>query len=180
MTAVLKAPSFLSIEEAARILQAAKRRPRDYVLIGCLLYMGLRVGELCRLTKDQVDLAEGYVRYVGGRKVKREVLVPIHPALREDLAAYMRTVRGPRLFPLTVRAVEKLVKRVAAEAGVRRRVWPHLFRHTFVTLLRKQGADWKQIQALVGHSSIKVTMDFYSGVDLDEKRRAVERLPALG
>lgn len=177
--ALVKSPSFLSIEEASRILQAAKRTPRDYVLIGCLLYMGLRVGELCRLTKDQVDLREGYVRYVGGRRVKREVLVPIHPALRENLAAYMETAGGPRLFPMTVRGVEKLVKRVASEAGVDRRVWPHLFRHTFVTLLRKQGADWKQIQALVGHSSIKVTMDFYSGVDLDEKRQAVERLPKL-
>jgi integrase len=71
------------------------------------------------------------------------------------------------------------VKRICAKAGIKKNITAHSFRHTFATIARQKGEDLKVISEYLGHTSIKITMDIYSHVDIEEKREISDRMGAL-
>lgn len=66
--------------------------------------------------------------------------------------------RGPRgeYEPLGVSGLQQMIRELARQAGIQRRVWPHMFRHTYITFLLQQGLDATKIRRVVGHTNTQL------------------------
>ncbi len=166
-------PDVLAPDQVADILDAPPPDDdaglRDRAMLELLYGCGLRVSELVGLDTDRVDLPNQQVRVIG--KGNKERRVPMGDEARERLHRYMAGPRQawtagrptPAVFVsrrgrrLSRESVWRSVKRWAAQAGVRERVTPHTFRHSFATHLLEGGADLRVVQALLGHASISTT-----------------------
>ncbi|MBI4310717.1 MAG: tyrosine recombinase XerC, partial [Chloroflexi bacterium] len=169
-------PSFLTQEEAKRLLETGPNETpaglRDRALLELLYASGLRASEVVGLDLADVNLPTGEAR-VWGKGAKERIVLMGGPA-RAALAQYVQAGRsalaakGRRsteaLFlnnrdggRLTQRAVQLLVHRSGERAGIGRRVYPHLLRHTFATHLLDGGADLRVVQELLGHASLAST-----------------------
>ncbi len=176
-------PDVLSREEVALILAAPGKDRlglRDQAMFELLYASGLRVSELVGLKVTDLDMQRGVVKVFG--KGSKERLVPVHDTALAKVAVYLRDAR-PALHPvedamflnrsgkgLTRQAVFKLIKRYALEAGVRKRISPHSFRHSFATHLLEGGADLRSVQLLLGHADLAAT-ELYTHVQADRLRR---------
>jgi integrase/recombinase XerD len=142
---------------------------RDRALLELLYATGMRASECLGLKLDDVNLTAGYVICLG--KGRKERLVPLGGEAGHWLARYLRDVRPlatrrrdtGRLFvnarggPLSRQSLWVLVRRAAEAAGVRRRVSPHVLRHSFASHLLENGADLRSVQAMLGHADIGTT-----------------------
>ena len=167
-------PRPLTVDEVAALVAAPADDGtpvalRDRAILETLYGAGLRISELVGLDVDDVDLEEGSVRAVG--KGSRERVVPVGRYGITALEAYL--VRGrpslarPRtrgaLFlnqrggRLTRQGCTNIVKAMARRAGIRKRVTPHMLRHSFATHLLEGGADVRVVQELLGHASVATT-----------------------
>jgi len=152
--------------EIARIL-AATKNSREQAMIGLLSYCGLRNSELCSLKVKDVDTDNNLVKVIGG-KFKKDRVVPMSKDCCKMVIRYLRDYgreKKKRLFVTLVRrndysgwALRKMVKVVAGRAGITKRVYPHLFRHSFITHLIDRGANIVAVQHFAGHSNIQTTM----------------------
>lgn len=166
-----KLPEFLTREEISRILAlpdvSTKLGMRDRCMLELLYAAGLRVSELIRIKALDYDAQVGLLRVFG--KGAKERLVPIHFTAQKVLNQYLEFTRS-EFNPvedfmflnrsgkgLTRQGVWKLIKKFAAEAGIRRSISPHTFRHSFATHLLEGGADLRTVQMLLGHSDISAT-----------------------
>jgi len=160
---------------------------RDRAVLEMLYATGLRVGELCALQLDHVDLAGCLVRVLG--KGGKERVVPFGSkaalALRAWLAASSDLRERPRgsvdaVFlnlrggPLTDRSVRRILDRRLGEAAVLGHYSPHALRHSFATHLLGSGAELRSIQELLGHASLSTTQR-YTHVDVDALMRVYDR-----
>jgi len=149
-------------EELERLLAAPKgnnlKALRDKAILELLFSTGLRVSELCSLSRDRISEAKsGEISIRGkGGKIRLVFISDIaQKALKEYLSK--RTDVNEALFPLTPRSIERIVKYYAIKAGISKKVTPHILRHCFATDLLSSGADLRSVQSLLGHSSIATT-----------------------
>ncbi|MEA2085450.1 MAG: site-specific tyrosine recombinase/integron integrase, partial [Chloroflexota bacterium] len=166
-------PSFLSIEEVKRLLEApdlsTPRGQRDRALLELLYASGLRVSELAGLNLEQVDLDSREIRVRGKGSKERVVLMgrPAAGALatylgqgrrellgKKDTHAFFINRYGERI---TERTVQRMLGKYALLAGISKRVHPHMLRHTFATHLLDGGADLRVVQELLGHANLSST-----------------------
>lgn len=162
-------PNFLNEEEAHRLLAAAEGSPRDKAILRVLAYGGLRVGELCRLTVDDLDLDHQLLRVRAGKGEKDRMVVveaTTCEAVRAWLAERGTEVGDLRVFPLCRESVERLVRARAEAAGITKEVTPHTLRHTLATTLLRRGLDLRFIQKQLGHASVATTQ-IYTHVDTE-------------
>lgn len=131
---------------------------RDKAILELFFSTGLRVSELCSLSHDSIDFSRDEFSIRGkGEKVR---LVFLSPAAKEAIKIYLKKrkdVEKSELFPLTIRSIERLVKKYAIKAGITRKVTPHTLRHAFATDLLQNGADIRSVQMMLGHSNISTT-----------------------
>jgi site-specific recombinase XerD len=160
-------PSILSVEEITRLIEAADGLYHRTMLM-VLYSTGMRSAELLQLHVADIDSRRMliHIRYGKGG---RDRYVPLSPTLLETLRVYYRWMRPKTwLFPGTVhnwRADKPITKRVlwnavvlaAERADLRKRVSPHLIRHSYATHLLESGADLRTIQLLLGHVNIRHT-----------------------
>ncbi len=166
---------FLEPEEIDRILATprgkAVEKLRDRALLRLLFSSGLRVSELVSLNRDQLNLAkrEFSIRGKGSKLRIAFFSLATQTALEQYLEK--RVDLDPALFArhnqkgfqkeedlrLSVRSIQRLVKKYAREAGIIKKVTPHVLRHSFATDLLQNGADIRSVQSLLGHSSINTT-----------------------
>ena len=131
------------------------------IMLKLLLVTGLRNAELVQLRLADVDVHTGHLRIVQGKGHKdREVLFPL--SVRGELAQYVERQRGQgatylfeskRHRPYSTRRLRQLVAQYARAAGIKKRVYPHLFRHQFITHLTKHGIISPKLQLLSGHTA---------------------------
>jgi integrase/recombinase XerD len=177
-------PDVLSQTEMAAVL-AAPNGPdrlavRDRAMLELLYAAGLRVTELVTLRPNDIDMQRGVIKVFG--KGSKERLVPINEPAMAKIAVYLRDAR-PAFKPvedalflnrsgkgLTRQAVFKLVCRYALQAGIRHRISPHTFRHSFATHLLEGGADLRSVQMLLGHADLAAT-ELYTHVEEGRLRR---------
>lgn len=160
----------ISKEELKRLLSSPSGNEvkdlRDKALLEMLFSTGMRVSELCSLSR-YIDLKKEELTIRGkGDKVR---LVFLSPAAREALNAYVDArgdleealfvgvSRNGQVGRLTTRSVERIVKVHAIKAGIDKKVTPHVIRHSFATDLLENGADLRSVQALLGHANITTT-----------------------
>jgi len=184
-----KLPDVLSEEEVTRLLEApAGESPesvRDRAMLELLYATGLRVSELVGLGLQQLDLDGGFLVAFG--KGSKERVVPIGERAEGALRAYLRTsrpalVRGRsaavfvsrRGAAMTRQAFWVRLKRLGRQAGIERRLSPHVLRHSFATHLLEHGADLRAVQAMLGHADISTT-EIYTHVHQERLRRVYDR-----
>ena len=171
-------------DELERLLASPKgtelKDLRDKAILELLFSTGLRVSELCALTRD-IDLkAEDMsIRGKGGKvrvvfiSDEAKKAVKDYLSARKDMsdALFIQTdnpisrknKNDKMVGTLTRRSVERIVKQHAIKAGISKKVTPHVMRHMFATDLLGNGADLRSVQSLLGHSSI-VTTQIYTHV----------------
>jgi integrase/recombinase XerC len=136
------------------------------------------------LRVSDVDLARHTIRVLHGKGDKATTR-GFHASATDALARWVDArkgmgLRGGPLFctldggQLHAQYVRDLLKRLAAEAGVDKRVHPHGFRHTFAVELRREGVDVAVISKLLGHSSIAVTVRYLDHLTNDEAIAALQ------
>lgn len=134
-----------------------QKRLRDKALLELFFSTGLRVSELCSLPRD-LDMSKDEFSVRGkGEKVRVVFLTEAAKAALKQYLDKRKDVTGGRLFDLTARTVERIVKYYAVKAGISKKVTPHVIRHSFATDLLQNGADLRSVQALLGHANITTT-----------------------
>jgi len=176
-------PRYLSEEEVSRLLKAAEGNPRDYAILVTLAYTGLRVSELCNLNIEDVDFSEKTIRVISGKGDKDRIVI-FEENTENAIVQYLRVRAVPQegtpLFTstrrkrITPRSVELMIQKYARQAGITKKVTPHVLRHTMATSLLKHGADIRIIQQLLGHSSLSTT-EIYTHVDEEMLRQAYRK-----
>jgi site-specific recombinase XerD len=191
-----KETEFLTEEEAESILRVPDRRTlqgkRDYAILLTLLTTGLRKAEICGLKVGDLKTYrnQAVIDVVGkGHKFRRiplktETLLSIQDYLKANgngvnpnhAVFYTLGKHGPyEGKPLTPKAVDCLIKSLAEKALIRKRIHPHVIRHTFATTLLGKGNDLRTVQALMGHSHIRTTEAYLHSTD-DRKVEAIQSL----
>lgn len=179
-------PVILSGTEVLSLLESLK--PLQHRMVVMTAYgMGLRISEACRLSVDDVDSARMLVHVRNGKRGRdRYVMLP--ERLLVCLRGHWKTVRppGPWLFPgrgpgthIGAGAVRKALHKATDDAGIKKRVTPHILRGSFATHLLESGVDIRTIQALLGHGSIRTT-EHYVQVSRAHIGRVQSPLDVLG
>lgn len=181
-------PEVLSVEEIDMIESAIDLSKweghRNKAIIEVLFSCGLRVSELTNLKLSNLYLDEEYVRVEG--KGRKERLVPISQKAIKELGYWfddrrlMNIKKGEEDYVflnrrgahLTRTMILIMVKKYAEEAGIKKTISPHTFRHSFATALLEGGADLRVIQAMLGHESIGTT-EIYTHIDTHTLREAI-------
>lgn len=150
--------------EVARLLASVKNS-REGAMVSVLAYCGLRNKEVCNLKVEDIDLNNNLIKVFGG-KFKKDRVVPMSKECSKTIINYLNDF--PRNSPLftTLKegkqyngwALRKRVKIIAKRAGIKKRVYPHLLRHTFISHLIERGANIVAVQQFAGHADIKTTM----------------------
>jgi site-specific recombinase XerD len=165
---------FLQSEAVDKLLAApdvaSLRGLRDRAILETLFSTGLRVAELVRLDRNDVEGREEVS--VLGKGKKRRVVFLSHSA-QQAIIDYLRTRKDddPALFirekgigqvsrRLTARSIQRLILHYSSLCGVTEHVTPHTLRHSFATDLLQSGADLRAVQALLGHSSVATTQRY--------------------
>lgn len=142
---------------------------RDIVVLELLFSTGLRVSELCALTRDTFLLEDDELRLlVRGKGSKERILQITTPELVQLIKAYYNEFQkeiqqcgfillNRRRRPLSAQSVRRIIQKYLKQIGVTYHITPHMFRHTFATALLEAGMDIRYIQSLLGHSSISTT-----------------------
>jgi len=174
-------PRYISEEEVSQLLDAAKGSKRDYAIISTLAYTGMRVGELCNLTIDDLDFNQKTIRIRSGKGDKSRIVIMdehVERALKDYLTSkekvtslVFNSLKGDSI---TEESVQRIVRSYAKKAGITRPVTPHVLRHTLATHMLRHGADIRVIQHLLGHSSIATTQ-IYTYVDTSLLKETFEK-----
>ena len=156
-------PDVLSKEEIKKILDATVTDLRFFCMFSILYSAGLRISELLELKPGDINESRSLIRVRQG-KGKKDRYTLLSKPLMKKLAEYNRLYRPKVWFferrpgePFTESIVSKRLKAVAREAGITKRIYPHLLRHSFATHLLEQGTDIKIVKELMGHNNIKTT-----------------------
>lgn len=181
-----RALDLITTEELRRLLDAPDgadlKSLRNLAILELLFSTGLRVSELCSLSRD-INLSADELSIRGkGEKIR---VVFLSSEAKSALKKYLdkRTDMDDALFvrlnrekarngdmALDPRSVERILKFYAIKAGISKKVTPHVLRHMFATDLLSNGADLRSVQMLLGHSNISTTQIYTHVTDSELKR----------
>ena len=177
----------ISADELGRLLKAPTgddvKSLRDKAILELLFSTGLRVSELCSLSRD-LDLSsdEFSIRGKGDKvrvvflsdEAKKIVKKYLDKRTDVDDAMFVKVDRKEgsqsKEVGLTRRSIERIVKYYAIKAGISKKVTPHVIRHCFATDLLGNGADLRSVQMLLGHANISTTQIYTHVTDSELKR----------
>lgn len=199
----------LTIDEVERLYAAAAKVGAEWKLLFMTgIYTGLRLGDCCRLTWDNVNIERQVIQVIPEKTKKhahgKPVTIPIHASLLAELQAAMcgNGERGmgnggfinPKVADLYINRnwlLDDTLRRIFTTANITMSVRMegrsrksvvasfHSLRHTFVSLSANAGVPLPVVQSIVGHCSTAMTRHYYHE-NLDALRRAVEAIPAVG
>jgi integrase/recombinase XerD len=184
-------PDFLNVAEINRIVSAIDlSKPegeRNRAILETMYSCGLRVSELVNLRLSSLYPELGFIKVIG--KGDKERLVPIGNTALKFIAIYRQHVRihakikkgnedilflNRRGARLTRQMIFVLLKDLVREAGIKKTVSPHTFRHSFATHLVEAGADLRAVQEMLGHESITTT-EIYTHLDRTYLRETLQK-----
>lgn len=187
-----KLPNVLSLDEVENIMNAVDLSGnaqgvdghRNRAILEVLYGSGIRVSELVELKISECFLDEGYMKVEG--KGSKQRLVPlssqavIQIRLWNEGRKLLNIKSGEQNYlflnrygsRLTRAMIFVIVRDVSIRAGIKRKISPHVFRHSFATHLLQNGANLRAIQQLLGHESITTT-ELYTHVDMSYLRKVI-------
>lgn len=159
---------------------ARKNAIRNIAVLEILFATGARVSEICTLTPDAVDLTNHTVKIFGKGSRERIIQIENHDVL-EALNRYYETFHddiskagfffvNKLRHRLTEQSVRAMINSQAAAIGYEKHITPHMFRHSFATLLLEEDVDIRYIQKILGHSSISTTQ-IYTHVSMAKQKQ---------
>lgn len=170
----LKLPDTLSLEEIDKLLisidLSTEEGHRNRAIIETLYGCGLRVSELISLRLSDLFFEEDFIRVIG--KGNKQRLIPIGNFTQRQIENYinhqrkkLKIAKGHEDFvflnrrgkQLTRAMIFTIVRQVAKNIGLKKKISPHTFRHSFATHLLENGANLRAIQTMLGHESITTT-----------------------
>lgn len=168
-----KLPQVLDPDEAKVLVEVPTDAPlglRDRAVLELFYSSGLRLSELCALRWHDLDLDDGLVTVMG--KGSRQRSVPIGSHARHALTEWRRSTGAAgtdpvfpgRNGPITPRAVQLRLRKLAQQQGLYKRVHPHLLRHSFASHILESSGDLRGVQELLGHADIATTQ-IYTHLD---------------
>lgn len=177
-----KIPDVLTKEEVKSLIQNSGSL-RNKLLVEFMYSSGLRVSECARLKLNDLNIEEktGLLKLGKGGKDRFFIL---SDKLIEDLKNYLKLNKDMEyLFPGTegpvgVRAIQRVVTRIAKKSGIKKHVYCHLLRHAFATHLLEDGVDIRKIQLLLNHSNLQTT-SWYTQVSTKELKKVKSPLDSL-
>ncbi len=177
-----KLPTVLSKEEIKALLDQVKNF-KHKLLIEFLYASGLRVSECVSIKLRDLELEQrmGTVRSGKGKKDRQFIL---SNQLIEHIKEYLEKfpqeeyLFGTKGNPLGIRQAQKIVKKAAAKAGIKKRVFCHALRSSFATHLLEAGTDIRVIQELLGHSNLATTQR-YTKVSTEQLKKVQSPLDTL-
>lgn len=153
----------LSQEELEAIINTAyKDKGSKGLIIKTLFLTGARVSEFVNMMPEDVYFDENKVLIRQGKGSKQR-FVPILPSLAQELKTHLNGRKAGYLFEnnrskqYSSRSIQQMVKEMAKKAGIYKRVYPHLLRHTIATMLVNKGMNIEQVQLFLGHSKPETT-----------------------
>lgn len=168
-----KIPNFLSFDEVTKILKAPNLKTvqgiRARAIIELMYATGLRVSEVSGLKVSDCNMEVGFVKCKG--KGSKERIVPLGKVAQHFVQRYLAEGR-PKLLgkkisislflaqgarSLSRQSIWKVIKQMTKKAGIRKKISPHVLRHSFATHLLERGADLRSVQEMLGHASITTT-----------------------
>ena len=169
--------SYLTPEEVYRIVETAKEGrngDRDSLLIKTLFETGLRISEALSLTPRMIGDYEGHaVLHIKG-KGKRPRMVACPDGLAHQLKSHAYTNNlglDDRIFNINRKRAWQIVMETAKKAGIQKKVYPHLFRHSDAIERLRQTGNPKALQHHLGHSTAFMTMRYLSTLTAEEALR---------
>lgn len=152
---------------------------RDIAVLELLFATGMRISELCSIKPDCINLEDGTIK-IYGKGAKERILqignTDVLAAVREYGEAFSNTIGSSNCFfvnrlghQLSDQSIRNMINQYADLAGIGQHITPHMFRHSFATLLLEEDVDIRYIQQLLGHSSITTTQ-IYTHVTLNKQR----------
>jgi integrase/recombinase XerD len=176
-------PDVLNPQEVESMLMAFDDQQdpaqvRNRAILEIMYGAGLRVSELTSLSLEQLFFEIGFIRVVG--KGNKERLIPVGEPAMDATKYYLDHVRkgfvrkrantlgmvflNQRGTPISRMSIWNMVQEAAKKAGITKKVYPHILRHSFATHLLEGGADLRAVQEMLGHVSI-LTTEIYTHVD---------------
>lgn len=179
-----KLPYVPTEEEIRKYYKAVweSRNTQDMIIIKTLLYTGIRVSELIRLKRSDVDLDSCHIKIISG-KGQKDRIVPFPKSFRETLALYTENSKKQATVSLfesswskaySDRGVRKILEKYSKIAGIERNISPHKLRHFLFTWLKQKGIDDALIQPYSGHES-RQSLEVYSRLSLDKAQESYEK-----
>ena len=160
---------------------------RDIAVIELLFATGMRISELCSLKPSDIDLENNTVLIYGKGAKERILQIGNHEVLsalllyqktfEEDIAICGYFFVNRLQQKLSDQSVRFMINRYAELAGISQHITPHMFRHSFATLLLEQDVDIRYIQRILGHSSISTTEIYTHVSNTKQKDILVHRHP---
>jgi len=186
-------PEFLDEEEARELLRACinmkrtykTRWSRDIAIVALFLFTGIRRRELLNLKLKDLNLERGCIKVSAKNK---ERLLPLNETVIDFMKDYIK-VRPERTVDnvfvstndknsaLTEKGLANVFKDVRRKLSFTKKVSPQILRHTFCTLMLRNGVNLRDIQLLAGHADISTTAKFYLGCDDKQLKIAVNKHP---
>lgn len=160
---------------------------RDIAVIELLFATGIRISELCSLRPSDIDLKSHNI-LIYGKGAKERILQIENPEVILAMATYQKTFEKDieicgyffvnRLkHKLSDQSVRFMINQYAELAGINQHITPHMFRHSFATLLLEQEVDIRYIQKMLGHSSISTTEIYTHVSNAKQKEILVHKHP---
>ena len=156
-----------------------RQTARDIAVIELLFATGMRISELCSLKYKDIDLYDRVVRIYGKGAKERQLqicndcvisalenYISIYQAPQNDDNYFFINTSGTRMSEQSVR---NMIVKYCNLAGISQHITPHMFRHSFATLLLEEDVDIRYIQEMLGHSSINVT-EIYTHVSMAKQK----------
>lgn len=170
-----KLPNVLSKEEVKNLINNTNN-VKHRCIVELLYSAGLRRGELINLKINDIDSSRMLIR-IEGSKGNKDRLTLLSETLLKNLRSYFKLWRpetylfeSPNKGQYSGTSIEKIIKKAAKNAKIRKNVTPHTLRHSFATHLLEAGTDLRNIQTLLGHSSISTT-EIYTHLAVDNFKK---------
>ena len=183
-----KLPEVMTVEEIDLLIgsidRSTKEGQRNRAILETLYSCGLRVSELCNLKLSELYFEEGFIKVEG--KGSKQRLVPISPRAIKEIRLYFTDRNLMKIKPgfedfvfisnfgknISRIMVFHIIKELAARIGLKKKISPHTFRHSFATHLLEGGANLRAIQCMLGHESIATT-EIYTHIDRNRLRSEI-------
>lgn len=183
-----KLPEVMTVEEIDLLIgsidRGTKEGQRNRAILETLYSCGLRVSELCNLKLSELYFEEGFIKVEG--KGSKQRLVPISPRAIKEIRLYFTDRNLMKIKPgfedfvfisnfgknISRIMVFHIIKELAERIGLKKKISPHTFRHSFATHLQEGGANLRAIQCMLGHESIGTT-EIYTHIDRNMLRSEI-------
>lgn len=183
-----KLPEVMTVEEIDSLIgsidRGTKEGQRNRAILETLYSCGLRVSELCNLKLSELYFDEGFIKVEG--KGSKQRLVPISPRAIKEINLYFADRNQMKIKPefedfvfisnfgknISRIMVFHIIKELAERIGLKKKISPHTFRHSFATHLLEGGANLRAIQCMLGHESIGTT-EIYTHIDRNMLRSEI-------